>query len=153
MIRVQHEPFDPAAELAQLAEEARECGAIVSFVGTVRGISDGDAISMLELQYYPGFTEAAIEEIAAAATAGFAVEAIRIIHRHGRLAPGEPIVFVGAAARHRRDAFQAVDYLMDRLKTEAPFWKKESGPAGHRWIEARECDLADRQRWDENDRA
>ena len=153
MIRVQHETFDPAAELARLIEEARDCGAVVSFVGTVRGTSDGDAVNALELQHYPGFTEGAIEDIAAAATARFEVEAIRIVHRHGRLAPGEPIVFVGAAARHRREAFNAVDYLMDRLKTVAPFWKKESGPAGHRWIEASESDLADRQRWDENDRA
>ena len=152
MIRVQNETFDPAAELAQLAEEARDGGAIVSFVGSVRGTNDGNAVNSLELEHYPGFTEAAIEDIAARATTRFAVEAVRIVHRHGRLAPGEPIVFVAAAARHRRDAFNAVDYLMDRLKTEAPFWKRETGPAGNRWIEARESDLADRQRWDENDR-
>jgi molybdopterin synthase catalytic subunit len=152
MIRVQSEPFDPSFELSRLIEEARDCGAVASLVGTVRGTSDLDDVSALELQHYHGFTEAAIEDIAAAAAARFAVEAIRIVHRHGRLAPGEPIVFVGAAARHRRDAFNAVDYLMDRLKTEAPFWKRECGPAGHRWIEARDSDLADRSRWDEDAR-
>lgn len=152
MIRIQQEPFDASVELARLAETARDSGAVVSFVGKVRGMSGEAEVAILELQHYPGFTETAIELIAAAATQRFAVDAIRIVHRHGRLAPGEPIVFVGAAARHRRDAFDAVDYLMDRLKTEAPFWKKESGPAGHRWVEARDSDLADRGRWDEDAR-
>ena len=152
MIRVQTEPFDASAELAHLAEAARDCGAVVSFVGKVRGMSGQSEVDTLELQHYPGFTETAIELIAAAALERFEVEAIRIIHRHGRLAPGEPIVFVGAAARHRRDAFDAVDYLMDRLKTEAPFWKKETGPTGRRWIEARDSDLADAQRWHEKGR-
>lgn len=152
MIRVQTGPFDASAELARLTEAARDCGAIVSFVGMVRGNFGSDAVEALELQHYAGFTEAAIELIAAEAKDRFAVDAIRIVHRHGRLAPGEPIVFVGAAARHRRDAFDAVDYLMDRLKTEAPFWKRELGPAGNRWIEARDSDLADAQRWREEGR-
>lgn len=152
MIRVQTEPFDACAELARLTEAAGDCGAIVSFVGRVRGNSGSEAVDELELQHYPGFTEAGVEAIAAEARDRFAIEAIRIIHRYGRLAPGDTIVFVGAAARHRRDAFQAVDYLMDRLKTEAPFWKKESGPAGNRWIEPRDSDHADAQRWREASR-
>lgn len=149
MIRVQLEPFDASAELDRLMGGSGESGAVVSFVGKVRGATDSAAVDALELQHYPGFTEAAIEDIAAAARERFAVEAIHMVHRYGKLAPGEPIVFVGAAARHRRNAFQAVDYLVDRLKTEAPFWKRESGPAGQRWIEARDSDLADRQRWSE----
>ena len=153
MIQVQQEPFDASAELARLMEASGESGAVVTFVGKVRGVTDSAAVDALELQHYPGFTEAAIEDIAAAAKERFGVEAIKIIHRYGKLSPGEPIVFVGAAARHRRDAFQAVDYLMDRLKTEAPFWKRESGPAGQRWIEARDSDLADRQWWGEESRS
>lgn len=152
MIRVQAEPFDTCAELARLTEAAGDCGATVSFVGRVRGNSGSEAVDELELQHYAGFTEAGIEAIAAEAKDRFAIEAIRIIHRYGRLAPGEPIVFVGAAAGHRRDAFRAVDYLVDRLKTEAPFWKKESGPAGNRWIEPRDSDHADAQRWREESR-
>ena len=148
MIRVQPEPFDPAAELARLTSVAGDCGAVVSFVGRVRGSAGTPSTDALELQHYPGFTEAEIERIAEAARTRFAVEAISIVHRHGRLAPGEPIVFVGATAPHRRDAFDAVDYLMDRLKTEAPFWKREIGSDGSRWIESRAGDLVDRQRWE-----
>lgn len=149
MIRVQAEPFDAGAELARLAAACPEAGAIVSFTGLVRGTSNGAAVTRLDLQHYPGFTGRAIEEIAEAARARFDIAGLVIVHRYGSLAPGEPIVFAAVAAAHRRAAFDAVDYLMDRLKTEAPFWKREDGPSGPRWIEARASDHADRARWAE----
>jgi molybdopterin synthase catalytic subunit len=144
MIRIQAEPFDPAAELAAFAAGVAGAGAIASFTGLVRG---GGNVSGLELDHYPALTERAVTAIGGDARARFGLAGLAIIHRYGALAPGEPIVFVAAAAAHRRAAFDAVDYLMDRLKTEAPFWKREHGPDGPRWIEAREADLEDRARW------
>ena len=148
MIRVQPEPFDPAALLASFAATCPQAGAIVSFVGLVRDMSDGETVSRLELQQYPGFTERVVQAIADDARARFDILSAAVVHRHGELAPGEPVVFVAAAAAHRRAAFDAVDYLMDRLKTEAPFWKREVGESGARWIEARASDHSDRARWD-----
>lgn len=149
MIRVQSEPFDPARELADLIACAGDAGAATCFVGLVRGGEGEGRIDTLDLQHFPGFTERGLCEIAEEARMRFEVEALTIIHRHGSLMPGEPIVFVGAAARHRRVAFDIVDYLMDRLKTEAAFWKKETGPSGSRWIEATDADRHDRGRWDD----
>lgn len=149
MISVQSEPFDAAIELANLLREAGDAGAAVSFVGVVRGEGNEDGVTQLELQQYPGFTQGRIEQIASEARKRFGLEALTIIHRYGTLRVGEEIVFVAAAAAHRRAVFEAVDYLMDRLKTEAPFWKKEVRPSGSRWIEARESDVRDRQRWHE----
>ena len=150
MIRVASDPIDPAALLAEFSATAAGAGAIASFAGVVRGESDGTAVTGLSLDHYPGFTERAIEGIAADAGARFDLADLMIVHRHGAMAPGETVVFVAAAAAHRRAAFDAVDYAMDRLKTEAPFWKREEGPGGARWIEARESDLADRARWDKD---
>ncbi|MEA3011118.1 MAG: molybdopterin synthase catalytic subunit [Sphingomonadales bacterium] len=147
MIRVEAQPFDPGAELAAFAARVAEVGAIVSFTGLVRGRSGGGEVSGLELDHYPAFTEKTIAGIGAEAEARFGLAGLIIVHRHGAMAPGEPIVFVAAAAEHRRAAFEAVDYMMDRLKTEAPFWKREQGPGGDRWIEARPADLEDRARW------
>ncbi|HET7315982.1 MAG TPA: molybdenum cofactor biosynthesis protein MoaE [Sphingomicrobium sp.] len=144
MIRVEAKPFDPAAELVRFSAESEGAGAIVSFVGVVRG---GDT-KRLELSHYAGFTDSVVETLAADARAQFAVSALTIVHRVGALAPGEPIVFVAAAAAHRRAAFDAIDYLMDRLKTDAPFWKKEVGAAGERWVEPRPEDRVDRSRWE-----
>jgi molybdopterin synthase catalytic subunit len=143
MIRVQAEPFDSAAELAAFAARVDGAGAIASFVGLVRG----ENVSSLELDHYPALTEKVVGEIGGDARARFGLAGLVIVHRHGTLAPGEPIVFVAAAAAHRRAAFDAVDYMMDRLKTEAPFWKREHGPDGARWIEARAADLEDKARW------
>lgn len=145
MIRIQPEPFDPGAELAQFAGRAGDAGAIASFVGLVRG--EAGSVDLLELEHYPGFTEQVVAAIGEEARHRFGLDHFAIVHRHGRLSPGEPIVFVAAAAPHRRAAFDAVDYLMDRLKTEAPFWKREHGPAGARWIEARASDREDMARW------
>jgi len=106
------------------------------------------AATALELQAYPGFTEVEIGRMVEAATARFSLHDALVIHRHGRIAPGEPIVMVATASAHRREAFEACDYLMDYLKSRAPFWKKEHGPAGARWVEPTERDLDDLARWD-----
>ena len=148
MIRVQPEPFDPAAELSALAERAAGAGAIASFVGVVRPSAGDASVDQLELEHYGRFTLATVEAIAADARARFDLLDFTIVHRFGTLLPGEPIVFVAAAAAHRRAAFDAVDYLMDRLKTEAPFWKREHGPGGSHWIEPTQADRSDRRRWD-----
>jgi molybdopterin synthase catalytic subunit len=147
MIRVQAEPFDPGAELAAFVAGVPGAGAIASFVGLVRSESAGENVSGLELEYYSALTGSVIAAIGEDARARFGLAGLVIVHRHGAMAPGEPIVFVAAAAAHRRAAFDAVDYMMDRLKTEAPFWKREHGPGGPRWIEACGTDLKDKARW------
>jgi len=148
MIRIDQAPFDPAAELAALAARAPGAGAIASFVGLVRPSAHDAPVEQLELEQYERFTRTTIAAIAADARTRFALLDLTIIHRFGQLSPGEPIVLVAAAALNRRGAFDAVDYLMDRLKTEAPFWKREHGPAGSRWIEPLPSDHAARRRWD-----
>ena len=147
MIRIEPRPFDPGAELAAFAGRVAGAGAIASFTGLVRAESGGAAVSGLDLDHYPALTEKAVAAIGEEARARFGLAGLVIVHRHGAMAPGEPIVFVAAASAHRRAAFEAVDYMMDRLKTEAPFWKREHGPDGTRWIEARPADLEDRARW------
>ena len=142
---VLHERLDPGAELAALSAGRQGVGGIVSFVGLAREEDGG--VSELVLEHHPVLTERSLEDIAAAARDRFTVEAVAVAHRAGIILPGEPIVFAGAAARHRRDAFLAADYLMDMLKTQAVFWKRESGAAGARWIEPRDEDHADAARW------
>ena len=137
--------FDPAAETESLRGEAQGAGALVTFTGLVRG--EGASVAALELRHHPTFTRKAIEDLVAAADARWDLAAIRIVHRVGEMAPGEAIVFVGTASAHRRDAFEAADSLMDDLKTRAPFWKREHGPNGARWIEPRAQDYADAKRW------
>jgi len=148
MIRVLAEPFDAAALLADFSARADGAGAIASFTGLVRSENDGAAVSGLELDHHPRLTEQAIAGIEADAVARFELTQIAIVHRHGALAPGEAIVFVAAAAPHRRAAFDAVDYVMDRLKTDVPFWKREQRSDGAHWLEARDSDRADRRRWE-----
>jgi len=147
VIRLTEAPFDPGALLSAFASDRRETGAVATFTGIARA-EDG-ATAILELEAYPGFTEAQIGEIADQARARFSLDDLMIRHRVGRIAPGEPIVFVATAAKHRRAAFEACDFLMDYLKSRAPFWKKEHGPDGERWIEPRAEDHADVARWDE----
>ena len=139
-------PFDPGAELGRFIARVGGAGAVASFVGLVRG--ESERVTALELDHHPRLTQSVVGAIGADARARFGLVDFVILHRHGRLAPGDPIVFVAAAAPHRRAAFEAVDYMMDRLKTEAPFWKSEHGPGGKTWIEARPSDIADRRRWD-----
>jgi molybdopterin synthase catalytic subunit len=148
MIRVQTEPFDPHAETAAFQRGRGEAGALASFIGTVRDSAHGGEVSALELEAYPGFTEKQIAAIEADSRSRFDVVDTLVIHRHGRMLPGEAIVLVAALSKHRREALQAVDYLMDRLKTEAPFWKKEVRPEGAEWIEPRGDDRDARARWD-----
>jgi len=148
MISVQAEPLDAADLLAGLTERAAGAGAIASFTGLVRGENDGAPVSRLELDHHPRLTEQAVAGIAADAASRFALSEVVIVHRHGPLEPGEAIVFVAAAAPHRRAAFDAVDYMMDRLKTDAPFWKRELRSDGAHWLEPRAADLADRRRWE-----
>jgi molybdopterin synthase catalytic subunit len=148
MIAVQAEPFDAAFLLADFSARAAGAGAIASFTGLVRSKNDGAAVSGLELDFHPRLTERALANIEADAVARFELTGIAIVHRHGALAPGEAIVFVAAAAPHRRAAFDAVDYVMDRLKTEAPFWKREQRKDGAHWLEARDSDHEDRRRWE-----
>jgi molybdopterin synthase catalytic subunit len=146
-VRVQTEAFDAGALLTTFSAGRLDAGGVVSFTGLARRTTDGAAVAALTLDSYPGFTEPAIEAMEAQARARFAVQDILIVHRYGPIEPGEAIVFVAAAAEHRREAFEAADHLMDRLKTEAPFWKKETGPDGERWIEPRQRDYDDAQRW------
>jgi molybdopterin synthase catalytic subunit len=134
-------PFEPGAELA--AFQAEGAGAVVSFTGVVRG----GPVELLEIEHYPGMTESAIAAMAEEARGRFGLSAVRIIHRHGRLRPGEPIMMVLTAALHRRAAFEAADFLMDWLKSRAPFWKREHGAGGAAWVEARDDDEAALDRW------
>ena len=146
MITLSETPFDPGALLSEFSKGRTEVGAIATFTGLAR--AEGGVAAILELEAYPGFTEAEIGKIAEQARARFALDDLMIRHRVGKITPGDPIVFVATAARHRRAAFEACDFLMDYLKSRAPFWKKEHGPAGSRWIEPRAGDHADVARWD-----
>lgn len=148
-VSVQREDFDIAAELARLTRGDADIGAVVSFTGLVRAGSEGGRIGAMELEHYPGMTERALEEIVAEARGRWPLEAVRVIHRYGRLAPGERIVLVLTASRHRQAAFAAAEFLMDYLKTRAPFWKKEEGSGGSRWVDAREADDSAARRWED----
>ena len=145
---LERDALDPQFELAELTEQARGDGAIVSFVGIARGESkEGDAVDALVLEDHPTLTRQSLEEIAVACAQRFDVSHVRVVHRSGTITAGEPIVFAGAASIHRRAAFDATDYLIDRLKTEAVFWKREVGEAGSKWIEPTATDYTDRDRW------
>ncbi|WP_332660583.1 molybdenum cofactor biosynthesis protein MoaE [Brevundimonas sp.] len=143
-------PLSAPAELEAFLAGRTDEGAVVSFTGLARGVArDGSAVDTLRLDWYPGLTEGSMYDIAAAAAARFPVRDLVVAHRCGNIAPGETIVFVAAAAAHRRAAFEAADYLMDRLKTEAAFWKRETGPAGSCWIEPVDEDRAAVARWND----
>ncbi|MDP5241254.1 molybdopterin synthase catalytic subunit MoaE [Uliginosibacterium sp. 31-16] len=143
-VSVQHEDFDLAAETAALSAGRSDIGAIATFLGLVRG--DGGLVAM-SLEHYPAMTEKALAGIVAQAEARWPLQAVRVIHRVGRLLPGERIVFVGVASSHRAAAFEACAFIMDYLKTRAPFWKKEETPEGARWVDARDSDEAALARW------
>lgn len=140
--------FDPAARLAAFTAALEGEGAVVSFTGHARSAAkDGGAVAALVLESYRSVTLASMEAIVADAHARFAITRSHVVHRCGTIRPGEAIVFVATASAHRRAAFEAADYMMDRLKTEAVFWKREEGPDGSRWIEPTEADEADLARW------
>ena len=146
-VRVQREAFDAGAEIDKLRAGDRRVGAIASFIGTVRDVNDDAAVRTLTLEHYPGMTEKALEEIVAEAKRRFDVYEIGVIHRIGELAPTDPIVFVAVTSAHRGEAFDACRFVMDYLKTRAPFWKKELTPEGSRWVEARAGDDEAAARW------
>lgn len=148
LVRLEEQVLDPPGELRELIAQASGDGAVVSFVGLARPTSDsGEAINRLVLDHHPALTLHSLEEIGVAAAQKFDVSHVRVVHRCGTIPAGQPIVFAGAVSAHRRAAFDAADYLMDRLKTEAIFWKREVGEAGSEWIEPSEADYSDRGRW------
>ncbi|ADK99423.1 molybdenum cofactor biosynthesis protein MoaE [Brevundimonas subvibrioides] len=148
MVRLQTDPIDPAALLAAFCRERTDVGAVVSVTGLCRAATDGQAVETLALDAWPGFTERVMGELETETRARFDLIDVVAVHRWGEVRVGEAIVFVAAAAVHRRDAFLAADFLMDQLKTRAPLWKREDGPDGRRWIEPRVSDHADAARWE-----
>lgn len=146
-ISVQEQDFDPGAELAALTEGRTDIGAAVSFVGLVRDIHGGDQVSALSLDHYPGMTERELEKIADEAANRWPLDDVLIVHRFGRMLPGERIVLVITLSAHRRAAFEACDFIMDFLKTRAPFWKREQTTQGDHWVTAKASDDADADRW------
>lgn len=146
-VRLLETEFDPAAELARFASAHSQAGGVVSFLGQVRAEGGEGAVLELELSAYPPLTLPGMQTLAAETMRRWPLDGALILHRTGALLPGEPIVLVAAAARHRRDAFLAADFAMDHLKSEAWFWKRERTPAGWRWIEPRAEDHADKARW------
>ncbi len=146
-IRVQREDFDVGAELAALSDGNHAVGGIASFVGVVREMAGDQRIGAMTLEHYPGMTERALAEIEAEARRRWPLEACLIIHRYGRLEPGERIVLVATASAHRQAALEACAYLIDWLKTKAPFWKLEETAAGAKWVDARDSDSAATKRW------
>jgi molybdopterin synthase catalytic subunit len=146
-VTIQAADFDLTQEVAALRAGDVGVGAVAAFVGTVRDHSDGQGISAMELEHYPGMTESAIEAMIDAAHRRFDIRAARVVHRIGPLQPADQIVLVAVSSAHRGQAFQACEFLMDYLKTQAPFWKKETTAAGARWVDARSSDDAALERW------
>ena len=146
-VRVQTADFDVGQEIARLRARDRGVGAIASFIGTVRDVNDAATITGMTLEHYPGMTEPALEEIVDEAHRRFDIRDALVIHRVGALAPGDQIVLVVVTSAHRGMAFDACEYVMDLLKTHAPFWKKERMPDGERWVEARASDDEAAERW------
>ncbi len=151
-VRIQAADFDVSAELAALRADDVGVGAVASFTGTVRGHNDGTGVLAMELEHYPGMTEAAIETMIDAALQRFDILGARVVHRIGPLRPGDQIMMVAVTSAHRGAAFQACEFLMDYLKTQAPFWKKEHAPDGARWVDARVADDDALARWGIADR-
>lgn len=148
-VRVQAEDFDIAAEVHAITQGRADIGAVVTFTGTVRGTAGAESIEAITLEHYPGMTEAELDRIEAAALARWPLQATTIVHRVGRLLPGENIVLVVTASAHRQAAFEAAEFLMDYLKTDAPFWKKEDVAGSEaRWVDARDSDSTSRDRWE-----
>ena len=147
-VRVQRDAFDIDWELRQLTAGPSDIGAIVTFTGVMRGSNEGRDVTTMTLEHYPGMTEGELERVEQLARQRWPLEASLIVHRVGTLRPGDGIVLVVTASAHRQAAFAAAEFLMDYLKTQAPFWKKEAGPHGERWVEARISDKAAAQRWE-----
>jgi molybdopterin synthase catalytic subunit len=146
-IRVQAEPFDVGAEQEALARAHAEVGAVVTFLGLMRDMNAGARVTRMNLEHYPGMTEKALAAIAEEAAARWDLQGICVVHRVGELLPQDPIVLVAVSSSHRGDAFRACEFLIDYLKTRAPFWKKETTEEGERWVESRASDAAAAGRW------
>ncbi|WP_116136372.1 molybdopterin synthase catalytic subunit MoaE [Trinickia diaoshuihuensis] len=146
-VRVQTEDFDLSAEIAALRAENPKIGAVVAFIGTVRDLNEGDSVEAMELEHYPGMTEKALEGIEQEAKRRWPGSELLIVHRVGKLLPRDQIVLAAATSAHRHDAFDACSFVMDYLKTQAPFWKKETTPNGARWVDARVTDDVALARW------
>ena len=146
-VRVQSADFDLAAEIAQLRLSSPKIGAVVSFLGTVRDLNDGAAVTEMELEHYPGMTEKALDQIVAQAKARWEIVEALVVHRVGPLKPLDQIVLVAVAAAHRGVAFQACEFIIDYLKMDAPFWKKEQTEHGARWVDARVSDDQALNKW------
>ncbi len=151
-VRVQTADFDLAAEVTAMRLAQADIGAVVSFVGQVRDMNDGDTIQTMTLEHYPGMTERSLETIAQTAKKRWDITSSLIIHRVGELKPLDQIVLVAVASAHRGDAFKACEFIMDYLKTQAPFWKKEATSQGERWVEAKASDDAAQARWQQVDK-
>jgi len=146
-VRVQTEDFDVGVEINTLRRTSPNIGAVVSFVGQVRDLNDGDNVTAITLEHYPGMTEKSLAGIVDQAQARWPIADVLVIHRVGELRPLDQIVLVLVASAHRKDAFAACEFIMDYLKTEAPFWKKEQTPDGERWVEAKDSDDQARSHW------
>jgi len=146
-VRVQQEDFDLGAELARMRAGDPRIGAVVSFIGTVRDLNEGAQVAELELEHYPGMTERSLQDIVEQARARWPLYGALVVHRVGPMAPMEQIVLVAVSAAHRGEAFAACEFIMDYLKTEAPFWKKEQTPGGARWVDARVSDDSAKAKW------
>jgi molybdopterin synthase catalytic subunit len=146
-VRVQEAAFDIGAEIDALRAGDPRIGAIATFVGTVRDVNDGASVATMTLEHYPGMTERALADIVAEAQGRFDIVDALVVHRVGRLVPGDAIVLVAVTGAHRGAAFAACEFVMDYLKTRAPFWKKEATPDGERWVDARASDDAAAERW------
>ncbi len=147
VIRIQKEPFDAGALIEAAHRANPKVGAVAAFIGLVRDVNEGSAVSEMTLEHYPGMTEGAIEQICRDAAERWEVLDARVVHRVGTLRPTDPIVIVVVASGHRKDAFEACEFIMDFLKTRAPFWKKERTGHGERWVEARASDDEAAARW------
>jgi molybdopterin synthase catalytic subunit len=146
-VSIQTADFDLQAEIAALREGDARVGAVCGFIGTVRDRNDGSAVASMELEHYPGMTEKAIESMIDEAQRRFGILGARVVHRVGLLQPQDQIMMVAVTAAHRGESFRACEFLMDYLKTQAPFWKKEQTPEGARWVDARVADDAALARW------
>ncbi|HAU83816.1 MAG TPA: molybdopterin synthase catalytic subunit MoaE [Betaproteobacteria bacterium] len=150
-VRVQTEDFDVSQEMLVLRQKNPKVGAVASFVGVVRDLNDGDEVSALTLEHYPGMTERSLEEIVSEAKSRWNIYDVLIIHRVGTLLPLDQIVLVLVTSAHRGESFKACEFLMDYLKTRAPFWKKEQTSSGERWVDARTTDSVAAMRWEKTD--
>lgn len=146
-VSVQTEDFDLAKETQVLRDQGNHIGAITSFTGLMRDFNQGDDVKGMFLEHYPGMTESSLQQIVEQAQSRWELQGVRVIHRVGQLLPGDQIVFVAVASAHRKEAFAACEFIMDYLKTQAPFWKKELTQEGERWVDAKQSDTDTAERW------